>query len=246
MKALRYIISFIYIFNIIFIASAGESSAETCVTAPQYYNKANAAAESGDLGTAILYYSRAARLDPSNKQIRNNLEYFLSKVEDSNRAELRGKKVSVAPDPETFFVTAHRKIAVDVNSDVWAVWAAVCFVALLCCIAVYLFCSNIMLRKTGFFGGFILLCLSVMFLVFAFMSANAFEKHDQAVLMSYKTQPLVEPSSDAKPSANQLCQGTIFDVIAEETGVDGAPTWYKVRLNSSIEGWLPASSLEII
>lgn len=243
----QYIIALIFIFHFSFFISADNPADSTQLkTAPEYYNAANAAAESGDLGTAILYYSRAARLDPGNKLIRNNLDYFASKVEDSNRAELRGRKVSVAPDPETFFVTAHRMIAVDVSSNVWAVWAAVCFMALLGCIAVYLFCSDILLRKTGFFGGFILLCLSIMFLVFSFMSADAFESHDRAVLMAYKTQLLIEPSSDAKPATNQLCQGTRFDIIAEETAVDGTPTWYKVRLNSSLEGWIPASSVAII
>ncbi|MCM1489290.1 MAG: tetratricopeptide repeat protein [Muribaculum sp.] len=215
-------------------------------SASLYFNLANCYAQSGDLGSAVLYYSRAARLDPSNKEIKNNLNYFASKVEDSNRAELRGKKISVAPDPETFFVTAHRIIAVDVSSNFWAVLAASSFILLLGCVAVYLFCSNILLRKTGFFGGFALLCLSVLFLVFSFMSASAFDSHDEAVLMAYKTKLLIEPSSDAKPAANQICQGTRLQILAEETAVDGSPSWYKVRLNSDIEGWIKADAIEII
>lgn len=219
---------------------------EQGTSASLYFDLANCYAQTGNLGNAILYYSRAARLDPSNKEIKNNLNYFTSKVEDSNRAELRGKKISVAPDPETFFETAHRLIAVDVCSNVWAVLAAVCFVAFIGLLAVYLFCGNTTLRKTGFFGGIVMLIGSVLFLVFAFMSASAFESRDKAVLMAYKTELLIEPSSDAKPAANQLCQGTIFYIVAEETDVEGNPTWYKVRLNSSIEGWIKASSVEII
>ncbi len=211
-----------------------------------YYNLANCYAQSGDLGSAILYYSRASRLDPSDKKIKNNLNYFASKVEDSNRAELRGKNINVSTDSETFFTTAHRIIAIDVSSNFWSVWAAVCFVAFLSAVAVYLFCNNILLRKTGFFGGIALLCLSVMFLVFSFMSAKAFESHDQAVLMAYKTELLIEPSDDAKPAANRLCQGTRFDIVAEESDVDGSPSWYKVRLNSDIEGWIKADQIEII
>jgi len=215
-------------------------------SAALYYNLANCYAQSGDLGSAILYYSRALRLDPSDKMIKNNLHYFSSKVEDSNRAELRGKNINVTPDPETFFTTAHRIIAVDVSSNFWSVWAAVCFIAFLSAVAVYLFCSNILLRKTGFFGGMILICLSVMFLVFSFMSANAFDSHDKAVLMAYKAELRIEPSDDAKPAANQLCQGTRFDIVAEESDVDGSPSWYKVRLNSDIEGWIKAGQIEII
>lgn len=211
-----------------------------------YYNLANSYAQTGNFGNAILYYSRAHRLDPSNKQIRNNLGYFTSKVEDSNRAELRGKKISVSPDPETFFKTAHRVIAEDVRSDYWATLSVGCFILFLGGVAVYLFCSNVLLRKTGFFGGIALFLLSVMFIIFSFMSANYFDSHDHAVLMTYKTPLLIEPSSDAKPATNQLCQGTCFEIVAEETNVEGIPTWYKVRLNADIEGWLRASDIEII
>ncbi|MDE7421293.1 MAG: tetratricopeptide repeat protein [Muribaculaceae bacterium] len=211
-----------------------------------YFNIANSYAQAGDLGNAILYYSRANRLDPSNKLIKNNLEYFASKVEDSNRAELRGKKISVAPDHETFFQTVNRLICADVAPNVWAVLAAILFIITLVAIAIYLFCSNVRLRKVGFFGGILTFFASIFFVIFAFMSASYFDSHDTAVLMAYKTELLIEPSSDAKAASNQLCQGTRFEIIAEETDVQGQPTWYKVRLNSDIEGWLRASDLAII
>lgn len=215
-------------------------------SAPLYFNLANACAQSNEMGKAILYYSRAARLDPGNDEIINNLKYFTSKVEDSNRAELRGKKISVALDPETFFSSAHRMIAEEVKSNTWAFWGVVCFILFLAGVAVYFFCGNVMLRKTGFFGGFCLLLLSVMFMIFSFMSANYFESSGKGVLMAYKIDLKIEPSADAKPSSNMLCQGTVFDIVAEESDVNGKPTWYKVRLNANIEGWLKADNIEII
>ena len=210
------------------------------------FNLGNAYAQAGDYGNAILYYSRANRLDPSNKDIKNNLNYFRSKVEDSNRAELRGKKISVALDPETFFQTVNRHICADVDPNLWAVLAAILFILVLGAIAVYLFCSDVRLRKAGFFGGIIMFFASIIFVIFAFMSASYFDSHDKAVLMAYKTELLIEPSSDSKPASNQLCQGTCLEIVAEETNVEGNPTWYKVRLNSDIEGWLRASDLAII
>lgn len=210
------------------------------------FNIANSYAQAGDLGNAVLYYSRAYRLDPSNKEIKNNLEYFASKVEDSNRAELRGKKISVSPDHETFFQSVNRIICADVAPNVWAIFAAILFILTLAAIAIYLFCSDVRLRKAGFFGGILTFFVSLFFVIFAFMSASYYDSHDKAVLMTYKTELLIEPSSDAKPATNQLCQGTRLDIIAEETDVEGRPTWYKVRLNSDIEGWLRASDIAII
>lgn len=210
------------------------------------FNIANSYAQAGDYGNAILYYSRANRLDPSNKEIKNNLNYFVSKVEDSNRAELRGKRISVAPDHETFFKSVNRVICAEVAPNIWAILAAGLFIMVLGAIAIYLFCNDVRLRKIGFFGGILLFFASIMSVVFAFMSASYYDSHDKAVLMAYKTELLIEPSSDSKPASNQLCQGTQFEIIAEETDVQGQPTWYKVRLNSDIEGWLRASDLAII
>ncbi len=210
------------------------------------FNLANSYAQAGDYGNAILYYSRANRLDPTNKEIKNNLNYFNSKVEDSNRAELRGKRISVTPDHESFFQSVRRLICAEVAPNIWAISAVIFFILFLGEIAIYLFCSDVRLRKAGFFGGIFLFFVCALSVIFAFMSASYYDSHDKAVLMAYKTELLIEPSSDSKPSSNQLCQGTIFDIVAEETDVEGKPTWYKVRLNSDIEGWLKATDLSII
>lgn len=210
------------------------------------FNLANSYAQIGDLGRAILYYSRANRLAPTKKEIKNNLEYFTSKVEDSNRAELRGRKTSVSPDHETFFQSVRRFICADFPRNMWAWIGAVAFILLIGQIAVYLFCSDVRLRKFGFFGGICSFFISLFAVIFAFMSASYYDSHDQAVLMAYKTELLIEPSSDAKAATNLLCQGSLLRIVAEENDVDGRPTWYKVRLNSDIEGWLRASDVEII
>ena len=210
------------------------------------FNLANSYAQAGDLGKAVLYYSRAGRLDPTNKEIRNNLDYFTSKVEDSNRAELRGRKISVSPDHQTFFQSVNRFICTDFPRDMWAWVGVVAFILLMIQIAIYLFCSDVRLRKFGFFGGICSFFISLLAAIFAFMSAAYYDSHDQAVLMTYKTELLIEPSSDSKPSTNLLCQGTRFDIIAEETDVEGVPLWYKVRLNADIEGWIKAADVEII
>lgn len=210
------------------------------------FNLANSYAQIGDLGNAVLYYSRANRLAPTNKEIRNNLQYFASKVEDSNRAELRGKKTSVAPDHATFFQSVNRFICSEFPVNMWAYFGAASFVLLIGLIAVYLFCSDVRLRKIGFFGGIACFFFSLICVIFAFMTASYYDSHDTAVLMAYKTELLIEPSSDAKPASSLLCQGTRFEIIAEETDVQGVPTWYKVRLNSDIEGWLRASDIAII
>ena len=44
-------------------------------SAPLYFNLGNAHFKNGDLGLAVLYYTKAKRLDPGNEDIRNNLQF---------------------------------------------------------------------------------------------------------------------------------------------------------------------------
>lgn len=46
------------------------------------YNLANACFKEGRLGAAILYYERALRLDPSDRDVRDNLEYARGLIRD--------------------------------------------------------------------------------------------------------------------------------------------------------------------
>ncbi|MBD5204426.1 MAG: tetratricopeptide repeat protein, partial [Bacteroidales bacterium] len=62
------------------------------------FNMGNAAFNAGDYGQAALAFERALRLQPGNKEIRNNLEFLRNKVEDANKAELKGKRAGVTPD----------------------------------------------------------------------------------------------------------------------------------------------------
>ena len=64
--------------------------------------------------------------------------------------------------------------------------------------------------------------------------------------MGYKVALLTEPFSTAKQSSIPLERGTKLDVIDIERGKDEKPEWYKVRLNSDIIGWIPASEFEVI
>lgn len=215
-------------------------------SAPLLFDIANSYAQLGDYGQAMLYYAKARRLDPSDSRIDNNMRFIASKVEDANRAELKGKKINVAPEPETFFDSLHRIVAKDHLSNMWAIWSAVCFVAMLGCIAVYLFCVNVNLRKGGFFGAISLLILCVVFICCAFSAAKYQNSSEEAVITAYKSELLIEPSPDAKPASSQLCRGSVVSILAEESDLNGEATWYKVRLNSNFEGWIPASSIAVI
>lgn len=230
------------------ISIYSEITQESGVSAPLLFNLGNAYLQNGDYGNAMLCYQKAKKLDPSNKRINTNLTYLSGKVEDANKAEQKGKRKKVAEDTPNFFQNIHTSVARNTSSDTWAGWAAAFFLLFAGCVCLYLFTSNVLLRKTGFFGGFILLGLSMIFLVCAYMGAAETKNHEYGVIMSYKASLLTEPKSnpDAKDNEGTLTRGTKIRVISEETDAEGNVSWYKVRLNSDYIGWVPANEVEII
>ena len=211
------------------------------------YNLGNSYLQNGDYGNAMLCYEQAKKLDPSNSLINANLKNLTGKVEDANKAEQKGKRRKVTEDTPNFFQTVHRSVARDTGSNTWAGWAAALFLLFSGCVCLYLYNTNVLLRKTGFFGGFILLGLSMIFLVFAYMGAAESENREYGVVVSYKTSLQTEPNSNSTDTNEGiLTRGTKIRIISEETDAEGNVNWYKVRLNSDYIGWVEAKDIAII
>lgn len=216
------------------------------VSAPLLLNLGNACVKAGDYGKGMLYYQRAYRLDPSNKEVKGNISYLLSKIEDNNKAEAKGKKISVVQEDKPFFTDVKRYIAFAHASNTWALWAGILFVVTVAAAALYIFTSNVLLRKIGFFGGLVALAFSVITLIFALVSAAERKKANEGVITAYKVNLFSEPSNDAKPALNPLTRGTILEILEIETPEEESIKWYKVRLNSDYSGWISSADFEVI
>lgn len=211
-----------------------------------YYNLGNAAFKADNFGLAVLSYERARKLDPRNKEINNNLQLVISKVDDANKADLNGKKLKVTPDDRSFFQTIHDIIASDHTSNSWATFAAISFVALIAMLATYIFASNIAARKVGFFGSLIFLFFSILYVIFAFMAASEYSSKDKAVIMAYKVSLLQDPDPDSKPSTTPLNSGTRVNILSTDDIDEGGEKWVKVKMNSDFIGWIKEKDIERI
>jgi tetratricopeptide (TPR) repeat protein len=216
------------------------------VNAELLCNMGNAYVKAGDYGHAMLDYKRALKLEPGNKVAKQNVNYLLSKIADNNRAELKGKKVSVDPDETSFLGSVRDALTLGVTTNTWALCAIIAFLLTIICVAGYLFFHNVLLRKFGFFGGLSLLACAAIFLILAFASNRAVNKQSEGVIIGYKVQLYAEPSTESKASANQLTRGTVMKILEQKEGDKSADTWYKVKLNSDFIGWLPADAFEVI
>lgn len=211
------------------------------------FNLGNSYFQLGDYGNAMLYWERAKLLAPARQEINDNIKYLQSRVEDANKAELKGRRLSVVPDALSFFGSVHKSLTQDVSSNRWAVWGAVFFILFIGATALYIFSRQVLLRKIGFFGGFSTLIISIIFISISFMGAHQAASTDRGVVMSFKVSLLTEPGKESDSGkGNVLTKGTIVNIVSEEQDVEGNVIWYKIRLNSDFIGWIPAKSLEII
>lgn len=224
-----------------------EVASEKGVSVGLLYNLGNAYFQEGDYGHAMVSYLRAHRLDPSQKEVNANLRYLRSRVEDANKAELKGKRMKVSPDEPSFFESVHTSIATNTSSNVWAVWGAVAFILFIAGAALYIFTRSVAARKVGFFGGILCLFASFLFVIFAAMGARAESARDSGVVVGFKVTLLTEPGKEADANkGGVLTRGSEVDVLSEEVDAEGNVTWYKVRLNSDYIGWIPAAELELV
>lgn len=208
------------------------------VSSELLYNLGLAYTKTGDFGNAMLCFQRAIKIDPSNREARENIRYIESKVQDANHSELHGKKYSVVEDSPTFFQSIKYYITERHLSNTWAIWAVCSFLLFLVCVVLYVFSNNVILRKIGFFVGGPLAGCCIIFLIFSFMAANNAKKISKGVLMSYKIELKSEASTSAKSTGSPLTQGTVLTIIDSTEYNPGRTQWYKVRLNSDYVGWI--------
>ncbi len=219
-------------------------AAENGVSPELLSNMGDSYARAGDYGHAMLAYRRALLLNPGMKSLQNNIEYVRSKVADNNTTEIKGKKVSVIPETPSFFSSVRIWIADRHLSDTWAVWALISFLLMLTALCLYIFSESVLIKKIGFFGGFGLLGLTTIFLIFSFMAASDAGRQREGILLGYKVALRTEPYATAKTNGAPLTRGTELSILDRDSIENDSLIWYKVRLNSNYIGWVRSDEFE--
>ncbi len=204
------------------VDSMGES-------AQLYFNLGNCYFRQDSLARAILYYERARLLDPSDDDIRFNLEMARAKTVDK-----------VVPASEMFFVSLYRQLVLSMSIQGWAVLAVAMFMLALLALAVYFFAPLLWAKKTGFTVAILAFLVCIFANVAAVRQRHQIEHRTGAVIMA--------PSAVVKstPSAS----GTDLFILHEGTHVeivdDSMKEWVEVHMTDGKQGWLPRRELEVI
>ena len=197
-------------------------------SAQLYYNLGNAYFRTNDLPSAILYYEKALKLDPTQEDIRYNLNIANSRIID---------KVELVP--EMFYKRWWKALLNFLSLDVLAVILIGILSLALLSTAVYLTSKHLSVRKSFFWTGFSLFILGFIVLIAAEQKQHFLQNNHEAIVFI----PTVTVKSSPDSGSTDLfvihegLKVTLMDKIGE---------WQEIRIANGSVGWLKISSLRMI
>lgn len=214
-----------------------EAIARDGSSAAIYYNLGNAYFRVDSLAKAIISYERALRLDPTDEDIRANLDFVNSKIIDAQSTD-GISNVLVDKSMRMF------------SANGWAVVSLVIFIVVLLLAAGYIFSKNIHLRKVFFFVGLGLLIVNVLAVIITVNAASVATDRNEAVVTVSSTQLSTAPSTPLNESqkAMLLHEGSKVKVIRELATPNDprVKKWVEVEAAGDHRAWIDAEAIEII
>ncbi|MFW5645151.1 MAG: tetratricopeptide repeat protein [Bacteroidota bacterium] len=195
-------------------------------SAALYYNLGNAYFHSNKLGKARLFYERAHLLEPSDEDVKANLEHVQSLLTDRFEAV-----------PELFIKRWLNSLIHSFSSNTWLILCLIFFSLFLISASGYIFLSSLRMKKLGFYSGILLFFLSLISFVFA--TKQYYHQRDPG-------SAIVMDGSLVVKSAPRQSGKDLF-VLHEGTKVwkeNEVGEWTEIRISDGRQGWVRVSSIE--
>jgi tetratricopeptide (TPR) repeat protein len=193
-----------------------------------YFNLGNAYYKTNNIGLAILNYERAKKLNPNNEDLAFNLKLATQKTED---------KIDTAPQ---LFIAEWENGMADLMSE--RGWSMLCilFVFLsLIFISGYILSQNNLLKKVGFYGGIILIIVSILTFFTAQHKYNITKNSNEAIITSTSVTANSSPD-DKGTKLFILHEGTKVSITQENND------WSEVKIANGNIGWIKTKMLTSI
>lgn len=191
-----------------------------------YYNLGNTYFKLKDIPSAILFYEKSLKINPSDEDVKNNLQIANSMIVD---------KIEIIP--QLFFRVWWTAFYTMLPANSWA-WISV-FIFLMTLVAIYLYLTsfNTVVRKTAFFSGIVLIFLTIMSFGLASQKYYYTQQTNEAIVF---TPTITIKSSPAQSSVDLfvLHEGTKVALLDKTNG------WTKIRIANGSVGWLPENVLK--
>lgn len=208
------------------------------VSSNLYYNIGNCYYRLGNMGKAIVNYERALKLDPSNNDAAANLAFVNTKIVD--------KPV----DNSSLTEKIGERIINKFTANTWAWITFTIFALFIAAAAGYIFLSAVMLRKTCFFSGLVLIALTFCGIAVTITSARRTVSNENAIIISESVNLGTSPRApkDKSEEAFLLHEGTRLQIVDSLTTTNGETRskWYEVKVDRDHRAWINSDNIEKI
>ena len=194
-----------------------------------YYNLGNAYFKDGQIAPAILWYERALRLDPSDDDVRYNLEYARALTQDR-----------IDEVPELFFKQWGRAICYLLPSNAWAVIGLIFLAITVTLVLLFLLGSTPGRRKMGFFAAIVTCLIALLGWQFAQWQRQEAQRQDLAIVMRPVSSVKSSPSPSGAKDLFILHEGTRVRILDNVSG------YSQIEIADGRQGWIPVGEIEVI
>ena len=194
-----------------------------------YYNLGNAYFKTGEIAPAILWYERALRLDPSDADVRYNLEFARAQTQDK-----------IDEVPEIFFEQWGHAMCYLLPSNTWAVLGLVFFGLTVLLLLLFLLGRTSTQRRVGFFAAIVTFLLAFLGWDFARWQRTEALRQDMAIVMRPVSSVKSSPSAEGAKDLFILHEGTRVKILDNVSGFSN------IELADGRQGWIPSGEIEII
>lgn len=193
-----------------------------------YYNIGNSYYKQNNMPSAILYYEKALKLDPSNEDVLFNLKLANARIPDK-----------IDPLPQLFFkrwyIGLYNMFSVDNGAKI----ALILFAAFALFSLFYFLGKRLIIRKIGFYLALFFLLTSLAGLFLTYQKSASEKQQNLAIVFT--------PSVTVKSSPN--ANGIDLFVIHEGTKVqvvDKVGAWCEIKIANGSVGWIELKTIELI
>ena len=193
-----------------------------------YFNLGNAYYKVNDIPLAILNYEKALKLQPDNEDAIFNLKLANAKTVDKIEAE-----------PDLFITNTWNTFVTSKTADNWAYYTIALFFLALVLFVSYLISHQLLIKKSGFYGGLFFMILGLFCWLMAAQNTAYHERSAEAIIFTETVTIKSEPNTTSEKLFT-LHEGTKVKVI------ESTNDWTKIKLPNGNGGWLRVSDIRWI
>ena len=182
-----------------------------------------------DMAHSVLWFERALKLEPSDKDILTNLEMARTKTIDK-----------IIPQHEFILFTYFRAMTNWFSLRTWTIIALLSFVLVLVLLLLFWASDSIFARKCAFSSAVLLLLVCILSNVCAVQQRNFKQTHTSGIIIS----PAVTVKSTPADNGNDLFvlhEGSKVEILDSSL-----KEWCEVSIADGKVGWIPKKSFDLI